>query len=364
MTKRLTKGLEEEVYTGSFEGEVIGLAPVIAADLPNFECEPDNRNVEYITKPYRSYDQLSAELASQRLQLREYLKPRDLTLVPGGTLSLGDSTTFHRSKPEAAYHDWIEKTYGTNVVTASNHINIGIEDREELMRVWRVIRCEASLFLALTACSPFIDGKTTGYHSWRWHMFPKTPDQVPLFENYAAYLAFVNEQMAAGVMQNIRHLWLSVRPNGNHAPEQLDRLELRVVDRVPDLERLIAVTALFEARVWQVLEDPAIEPLNAAVSGDALVAHIAANEEAASKSSLDAQLYHWQSGEKIPARDWISSMLDQLLPVAESHGFAPELFPIRNVLQEGNTAMQWIARNEAGESIESIIRDAIKEFSA
>lgn len=65
------------------------------------------------------------------------------------------AATLLRSDPGNPYHDYIEQTYGTKVVTASIHINIGISDMETLMRACRLVRVEAPLILALTASSPF-----------------------------------------------------------------------------------------------------------------------------------------------------------------------------------------------------------------
>ena len=66
-----------------------------------------------------------------------------------------------RSSPDNPYHAYIEETYHTDVVTASTHINVGVDDEETLMRALRVVRMEASVFLALTAGSPFLDNAPT-----------------------------------------------------------------------------------------------------------------------------------------------------------------------------------------------------------
>jgi predicted glutamate--cysteine ligase len=228
----LLKGFEVEMYTGTPNGDVVGLSDKIVASLDNFVREPDSRNVEYITPPLNDYEQLLCCLLRPRLQLRNYLKQLgDYTLIPGSTLSLGGSDRFCRSDPGNRYHDYIEQTYGTKVVTASIHINVGISDPELLMRACRLIRVEAPLFLALSAASPFLDGIATGYHSTRWGLFPQTPKRVPLFASHAHHIEWVEEQLAAGTMQNVRHLWSSVRPNGNNRPHDLNRLELRIGDR-------------------------------------------------------------------------------------------------------------------------------------
>ncbi len=258
----LSKGFEIEMYTGTPQGEIVGLSDKIVASLDGFVREPDSRNVEYITAPFHNYDQLLCALLRPRLELRNYLKQLgDYTLIPGSTLSLSGSDRFHRSDPNNPYHDYIEQTYGTKVVTASVHINVGISDPELLMRACRIIRLEAPLYLALSASSPFIDGKATGYHSTRWGLFPQTPANVPLFASHAHHIEWVENQLAAGTMQNVRHLWVSVRPNGDRRPYDLNRLELRICDLVTDPIALLAITALLEARLLQIIENPHIDPL-------------------------------------------------------------------------------------------------------
>ena len=115
----LTKGFEVEVYTGTHQGEIIGLSDRIVRDLHGFVREPDARNVEYTTAPLCNYDSLLCALLRPRKNLRNYLQTLgDYTVVPGSTLSLGDSKTFVRSDPDNHYHDYIEKTYHTSIVTA------------------------------------------------------------------------------------------------------------------------------------------------------------------------------------------------------------------------------------------------------
>ena len=131
----LSKGFEIEMYTGTPSGNIVGLSDKITAALDGFMREPDSRNVEYITAPYYDYEGLLCGLLCPRLKLRKYLdKLGNYTLIPGSTLSLGGSEKFFRSDPNNPYHDYIEQTYGTKVVTASVHINIGISDPEILMR--------------------------------------------------------------------------------------------------------------------------------------------------------------------------------------------------------------------------------------
>ncbi len=361
----LSKGFEIEIYTGTPQGEVIGLSDKIVRDLNGFVREPDSRNVEYTTAPLSCYDRLVCALVKPRQQLRKYIKNiGDYTLIPTSTLSLGGTEKFLRSDPQNPYHTYIEETYGTKVVTASVHINIGISDPEQLMRASRLVRLEAPLYLALSASSPFLDGKVTGYHSTRWHVFPKTPPEVPLFENHAHYINWTEEELAAGTMQNVRHLWISVRPNGDRRPYNLNRLELRICDLIVDPISLLAVTALLEARLTQLLENPSLDPLElshlpANSRKEDLVAIADANENAVAKSSLDAQLKHWQDGRTILARDWIEELYQEVFPFAKKRGFSCFILPVKKILREGNLAQKWLKQYQNGLDIQSIVTEAI-----
>lgn len=363
----LSKGFEIEIYTGTHDGQIVGLSDRITANLDGFVREPDSRNVEYTTAPLCSYERLLCDLLVPRLRLRQYLKTLGpYTLVPGGTLALGGSDRFYRSDPANPYHAYVERTYGTKVVTASVHINIGIADPELLMRACRLVRVEAPLYLALSASSPFLDGEPTGFHSTRWHLFPQTPDRVPLFESHAHFIRWTEEQLELGTMQNVRHLWSSVRPNGDCRPYNLNRLEMRICDPVIDPLALLAITALLEARLCQLMDDPSLDPLTASLlpattRNDDLLSLTLANEMAVARHSLDASLRHWQDGRTIKARDWIAQLYAELRPIAKERGFSCFLSPLQRILREGNAAQQWLQQVETGHSCQAVVAQAIQE---
>lgn len=358
----LSKGFEVEIYTSTPAGEIVGLADRIVRDLDGFVREPDSRNVEYTTAPFCNYDRLLCALLKPRRQLRQYLKKLgDYTLIPGSTLSTGGSEHFLRSDPGNPYHTYIEQTYGTKVVTASIHINVGIADPEQLIRACRLIRLEAPLYLALSAASPFLDGRVTGYHSTRWQVFPQTPSDVPLFESHAHFIRWTEQQIERGTMQNVRHLWSSVRPNGLNRPYNLNRLELRICDLVTNPIALLAITALLEARLTQLLADPKLDPLVMSdLDGEDLITLTRDNEYSVAKHSLDAPLIHWEDGRAILAKDWIAELYEEVYPIAKDKGFSCFLSPVKKILREGNAAQQWLEAYRRGMDVRSIMIQAIQ----
>jgi len=353
----LLKGFEVEMYTGRADGTAVGCAAEAARELAGFVTEPDQRNLEYTTPPDASYGRQLELLLEPRQRLRRWLRPRGLTLLPGSTLATGGSDRFERSDPTNPYHAHIEHTYGTRVVTASVHINFGLTAMDPLFAGLRLLRCEGALLLALSASSPFLDGQATGAHSQRWLQFPLTPPQVPIFLNHSHYVRWMEEQLATGSMHNVRHLWTSVRPNGDDRPHDLNRIELRICDLIADPLELLAVTAFAELRLLQLLAEPGrFDPLLASDLSPEDLADLAdSNDRAAARSSLEAKLRHWKTGAPILARDWIAAELESLAPLAKSLGLENLLPPLEMLLTRGNTAMRWLALLRTGQPVAEIV---------
>ena len=354
----LLKGFEVEMFTGRPDGTVVGCADDAARSLPGFMVEPDRRNLEYATPPLADYRQQLGQLLEPRRTLRAWLRQRDLTLLPGSCLSLGDSRIFERSDPANPYHSLIERTYGTRVATASVHLNFGIADPEQLMAACRLIRCEGALLLALSACSPFLDGRATGVHSQRWRQFPITPPWIPLFLHHGHYIQWMEKQLRLGAMHNVRHLWCSVRPNGRHRPHEIDRVEVRICDLLDDPLELLAVGSFCELRLLQLLADPGRhDPLWAStMDADALATLADHNDQAAAKQSLMAQLHHWRDGHPLTAAQWLHQALGDVEGMAESCGLKHWLQPVYGILREGNRSMRWLRSHGEGKSIRTIVR--------
>jgi len=360
----LLKGFEVELFTGTFAGKNVGVSSEVTKDLAGFVKEPDQRNLEYITLPDTRYSVLKHALLLPRQKLRKWLGSKELTILPGSTLSLGNTKVFERSDSDNSYHSFIEKNYGTNVVTASIHINLGIENLSLLFSALRLIRSEASLFLAISASSPFLSGNATGVHSQRWVQFPKTPLNVPMFLDHAHYVKWVEEQLDKGNMHNERHLWTSVRPNGPERPHLLNRLELRICDLVCNVDLLLAITALLELRIINLKNNiKKYDPLEASSKTQTELALLSEeNDLNAAKFSLDAHLSHWRNGKKIKCRDWIKDLLSDVTPLARELNMLELLKPIESVLNNGNQSMIWLDSYSKGLSIQSLLQKGIREM--
>ena len=165
-------------------------------------------------------------------------------------------------------------------------------------------------------------------------------------------------------MQNVRHFWSSIRPNGPKRPLILDRLELRICDFVSDIDLLLGITALLELRILFLFENiEKIDPLTSSIfSMDQLSEICDKNEIEVSKNSLNAELINWKDGKKVICRDWIKNLLEEVSFTADKLNMKHLLRPIYRVLKEGNQSMQWIQKFEYGSSIEEIMKFAIDDM--
>ena len=359
----LYKGFEVELFTGTHSKHV-GVSDDIEKTFSNFVKEPDNRNVEYITPPEKDYKLSFKHLLKPRISLRQWLNKRDLTIIPSSTLCFKHDKQFQRSEKNNDYHQFIQDNYGILIATSSVHINLGIDNLEKLFAAIRICRCEASLYLSISASSPFLNNKLTNNHSQRWIQFPKTPNKVPFFKNHDNYIKWIEENIQNGNMQNIRHFWSSIRPNGPKRPHVLDRLELRICDYVFDIDLLLAITALLELRVINLFDNlKTLDPLiNSNFSMDQLIKICDQNEIKAAQNSLDAELIHWRDGKKVICREWIKNILQDLSLTAEKLNMTHLLEPIYKVLEEGNQSMKWINQYKKGLSIEEIMKYSVQDM--
>ncbi|MEN9223381.1 MAG: glutamate--cysteine ligase, partial [Thermostichus sp. BF3_bins_97] len=222
------------------------------------------------------------------------------------------------------------------------------------------LRVEAPLYLALSASSPFLNGQVTGSHSSRWQVFPKTPAQVPLFRDHAHYITWMQEQLALGTMQNVRHLWASVRPNGPERPHLLNRVELRICDLVGDPVMILAITALIEARLWQLLAHPEVlDPFLGAFTPTELEKICDHNEQAAARNSLHATLIDWQTGRDRVVQEWIEQLLTEAWRIGQPQGFGCFLAPLQTLLNQGNEAQRWLRHIDQGSTPAQVYAQAI-----
>lgn len=358
MIAPLKKGIEVEVFSGTRQGTPADLSPRIvpALESDGFVFESDARHVEYTTPPLTGYDELARAIVQPRLKLRSLLESMgDYVIFPGSTLALPFDQQFHPSLPNNSYYQWVGATFGTDILTSSIHVSVGLDDPNEIIAVTNWLRLDMPLFLALTAASPYRNGTFTGYHSSRWVGFPQEPVGLRFFDDHADFVGFVEDALASGQMRSVRHMWSAVRPNGNDRPYDLNRIEVRICDLVYDPGLMLAITALLEARIQHLR-------LKMGKPAEGLMAVARENERRVAKDSLNASVWHY--GQEVPVRVAIARLIGEVEGIMRANGTYHHLAAIDEVLATGNEAMKLIQRVEALGSLEDAITEAIDEAEA
>ncbi|HEY9721426.1 MAG TPA: glutamate--cysteine ligase [Oscillatoriaceae cyanobacterium] len=356
MLQPLKKGIEVEVFTGTRNGQPVGMSPKIVPALPEFVYESDARHVEYMTAPHTNYDVLVREIVNPRMRLRKFLEEQgNLTVFPGSTIAMPFNQEFELSLPNNTYYQWVGQNFGMDILTSSVHISMGIDDQDDLIRVTNWLRLDVPLLLALTAASPYRNGEFTGYHSSRWVAFPQEPVDLTFFDDHAHFVRFVEDALAKGKMRSIRHMWSAVRPNGPDRPYDLNRVEMRICDLVFDPALLMAVTALLEARIVHLM-------MKSGKPAEHMLGVARENERRVAKDSLNAKVWHY--GQEVPVRVALSRLIGEVEGLMRELGTYHHLEVIDEVMAKGNEAMRFIQRVDQLGSLEAAVTEAIDEAEA
>src|SRR3954462_7503373 len=153
----------------------------------------------------------------------------DVALAATGTHPLSDyreqhiidTEHSHRVEEGLKYVAWRNNTF-------SVHVHVGVRGADRAVKVCDRLRPVLPLLLAISASSPFVDGRDSGLHSARSQIFTKSFPRcgVPdAFGSWAAWAEYVDLLMRTGSIVEFTQLWWSVRPH-----HSFGTVEVRVCD--------------------------------------------------------------------------------------------------------------------------------------
>lgn len=137
--------------------------------------------------------------------------------------------------------------------TFSLHVHVGVRGADRAIAVCDRIREVLPQLLAISATSPFVDGRDSGLASVRTQlftrMFPRCgiPEPFGKWETYAGFVDFLKE--INSVIESTQ-LWWSVRPHHSYGT-----VEVRICDAQPSASGSTALAGLITACVAQAARD-------------------------------------------------------------------------------------------------------------
>ena len=206
------------------------------------------------------------------------------------------------------------------------HVHVGIDSADTAAKVATGLRTWLPELLALSANSPYWQGRDTGLASTRIQIFDTMPRSgiPPRLESFAEFEQLVARGAAAGFFRDYTYIWWDIRPH-----PKLGTIELRVCDAQTRLESVAGLAALTQSLVATLTERPiAAQPRTL----------IAENKWRAARNGLDAELVDLADDRPRPAREAVRELLELASPAAEELGCTAELAEIEHLLERGTGA--------------------------
>jgi glutamate---cysteine ligase / carboxylate-amine ligase len=252
-----------------------------------------------------------------------------------------DTEHYHRVEDGLKYVAWRNNTF-------SLHVHVGCNDIDRAIKACDRLRPVLPLLLAVSANSPFLDGRDSGLHSARTQSFTKSFPRcgVPdAFGGWSAYREYIEFLIQTGSIVEFTQVWWSVRPHFSFGT-----VELRICDAQSTAQESEALAALIAACISQAIRDvdervPFTDPAPRLIEE---------NMWRAIRFGLDGRLIDLERGEEYPARAALERLAAWTEPVRSELGIAFS-FPERNGAQRQRAMI------EAGASREEVFGAAVAE---
>ncbi len=232
--------------------------------------------------------------------------------------------------------------------TWSTHVHVGIRGADRAIAVCDNLRAVLPPLLALSANSPFLDGRDSGLASVRSEIFTRTFPRCGVHEPFGgwdAYADFIDLLVETDSIVESTQLWWSVRPH--HA---FGTVELRICDAQTRGDESSALAALITACIAQ----SAIDYDEGALTPPLGHRQIEENLWRAIRHGLDGTQIDFAAREAIPTRAALERLLEWTAPARTALGLDCEL-PKRNGAQRMRAAL------EDGLPLAEVYREAVAE---
>ena len=245
-----------------------------------------------------------------------------------------DTDHYRRVESALQYVAWRNNTF-------SVHVHVGVQGADRALRVCDRLRALMPELLAISANSPFLDGRNSGLHSARSQIFTKSfprcgiPDAFGGWRAYADYVEFLVRTRS---IVEFTQVWWSVRPHHSYGT-----VEMRICDAQTNADDSSALAGLITACVAQA----ALDHDDGVPFEDPPGRLLEENFWRAIRHGLDGKLIDFERAEEYPATAARERLLAWTAPARSVLGIDPAL-PEENGAQRQRRALA------GGASIEEV----------
>jgi carboxylate-amine ligase len=216
--------------------------------------------------------------------------------------------------------------------TFALHVHVAVPGPEQAVVTANRMRKHLPLLLALSANSPFWQGRDTGLASARTSVFGVFPRVGPprAFRDYEDYVRTVDTLLHHEAFPDPTHLWWDVRLQPRFAT-----VEVRIMDAQSTIGDAAALTALVQCLVrMEASEGSEAEALSE------LPEVLSENRFLAARDGAGANLIDAQLGRRVPVAELLDSVLERCATHAQDLGCAAELESTRYLVADPRSVRQ------------------------
>lgn len=355
-----TLGVEEEIMLVAAPGynlaqavdEVMPRLPLAVA--PRIHRETHAAAVELATGVHTTVDDAVDDLRNLRRIMRTTCDPLELQVASSGThpFAVSREISISRGERQAAVYGSMREL-ARREPTFALHVHVGFADPDDAIRVYNRMRVHLPMLLALSANSPFWQGRDTGLASSRTPLFQAFPRVgVPRrFESFQEWVDTVDLLVTCEAFPDPTFLWWDVR-----VQPRVGTIEVRIMDAQVTLEATRALVALVQTLAKFEHE----EAWSESASRSAPEVHDE-NRFLAARDGVQVSLIDPIERRRVPLRDGLDELLPRLRPHAQDLGCADALAMVDDLFETPGAGYQLRVARRA-ERLPGLVRQLAAEF--
>jgi glutamate---cysteine ligase / carboxylate-amine ligase len=361
----ITLGVEEELQVVDAEsGDLIAHDRTEADEVPHSEGSTTHEihrcTIELQTRICSTPDQIVRSLAALRLAAQQRTEANNAHVLAAGLhpFACWHAQPLYEDAHAHPHYAHLLTEYGDvarGAMSFGLHVHLGLPDPAARMPVMNALRSVLPVLMALSASSPFFEGRDTGLQSWRHSLLGRYPRMgIPdVWHCEKDYLEHVARLQRMGCLQLGRGLWEDVRLHLRYGT-----LEVRIADAVTSLDRVWLMVALLQAEAhtlltqWQAGTLPAPWPRSL----------IEENKWRARRHGLNATWVDWTHDREQSTAQLFEHWAQRLRPASIALGWGHRLErALDQALQEDTSATQQRRFIATGQDLNALVAQLVSE---